>query len=554
MYKWKSKEQLTRLLCELVQIPSISGSQSEKDFPHVLFNKLAELAYFKENPHFLNQSLMEDGRSFVTALVKKTPDTKKTIVLISHFDVVDVQDYGKWKEYAFEPEKLTTYFYSMKDELPEEVKLDVENGNWLFGRGTMDMKCGLALHMALVEQAAFGEFDGNILLLTVPDEEVNSEGMRAAVPKLVELSDKYNLEYTTILNSEPMFSNFPGDKNNYIYTGSIGKALPGFLCYGKETHVGEPFAGLNANYMASKLTAEMELNTDFCEVAENEITPPPTNLIYRDLKMEYSTQIPHRSVILFNLFLFQRKMTDVVTLLHQKAVKAANEIEEAYINQASKYSQYTMFTPHKMKVKVMTYEELYCYALEKYGEEKIETLHSAISVSESKKDDRELTIELVDQLTALCKELAPMIVIFFAPPYYPAISSGDHELIRGIANELKQYALTSLNMDFHIQNYFAGISDLSYVGLNYEENSIASLINNMPIWNKGYSLPIKDMKELNVPVLNIGPIGRDPHKWTERLNLDFAFDDLVSILKIAIEKLFASHDQTNPNISEQTTL
>ena len=45
------------------------------------------------------------------------------------------------------------------------------------GRGTMDMKCGLALQMAMIEQACEERFDGNVLLLAVPDEEVNSVGM-----------------------------------------------------------------------------------------------------------------------------------------------------------------------------------------------------------------------------------------------------------------------------------------------------------------------------------------------------------------------------------------
>ena len=173
-----------------------------------------------------------------------------------------------WKEDAFNPKKLTSMFYSHKDELPDHVREDIEHGEWLFGRGTMDMKCYLALQMAMIEQACEERFDGNVLLLAVPDEEVNSVGMRAAVPRLLELAREHDLEYKTVLNSEPMFSRHPGDQNKYIYTGSIGKVLPGFLCYGKETHVGEPFAGLNGSYMASLITAELELNTDLCDIVE----------------------------------------------------------------------------------------------------------------------------------------------------------------------------------------------------------------------------------------------------------------------------------------------
>ena len=39
------------------------------------------------------------------------------------------------------------------------MREDIEHGEWLFGRGTMDMKCGLALQMAMIEQACEGRFD-----------------------------------------------------------------------------------------------------------------------------------------------------------------------------------------------------------------------------------------------------------------------------------------------------------------------------------------------------------------------------------------------------------
>ena len=48
----------------------------------------------------------------------------------------------------------------------------------------MDMKAGLAVQFSMLERAMNGEFDGNLLLITVPDEEVNSQGMLEAVPVL----------------------------------------------------------------------------------------------------------------------------------------------------------------------------------------------------------------------------------------------------------------------------------------------------------------------------------------------------------------------------------
>ncbi|MDP1442131.1 M20/M25/M40 family metallo-hydrolase [Priestia megaterium] len=537
MGKWQTKDQLTKLLCNLVRIPSITGSQAEEIFPDFVVQQLSDLFYFQQYPSHLQKNPTGDDRFFITALVKKAPDVKNTVILVSHFDVVDIKDYGRWKEDAFNPEKLTSMFYSHIDELPVPVRQDMEQGNWLFGRGTMDMKCGLALHMSMIEQACEGKFDGNILLLAVPDEEVNSVGMRAAVPKLLDIAKQYDLEYTTVLNSEPMFTRYPGDESKYIYTGSVGKVLPGFLCYGKESHVGEPFAGLNANYMASLLTAEIELNTEFCEIIEGEATPPPTNLIQRDLKDEYSTQIPHRAVTLFNLFLLEKQMEDVVLLLREKAIKVAAQLEDNYMKQANHFSTYNSFTPKNLKVNILTYEELIEYCVQNYGQEQINNLQTSVLKNRNGKDDRDLTIEFVDQLSTLCKELGPMIVIFFAPPYYPAVSSRQNLLIQDVVCNMEKYAYENHNVTFKKQNYFGGISDLSYVGLQYPPESMKPLTTNMPLWNNGYSVPLDELERFNVPVLNVGPVGKDAHQWTERLDIDYAFGTLLDMLPVCIHKL-----------------
>jgi len=536
MTKWQTKEQLTQLLCELVKIPSISGSQAEKQLPGYLIEQLQILPYFLEHPEHLRTSPTEDGRQLVTALVKK-PGKRDTVILISHFDVVGVEDYGIWEAHAFDPVELTSYFHAHQHDLPADVQRDMHTGNWLFGRGTMDMKCGLTLHMSLIEQACTGEFDGNLLLLTVPDEEVNSVGMRAAVPVLLELAREFDLEYKTVLNSEPVFPRFPGDPNNYLYTGSIGKVLPGFLCYGKETHVGEPFAGLNGNFMASQLTCELELNSSFCEVVEGESTPPPTNLMQKDLKKGYSVQIPHRAVTLFNLFLLEKKMDDVVQPLLDAAQSAAERIVQTCMRRAEQFAGLSPFQPKSLSIQVLSYEALHEYALRTHSEEKLQALYESVLVNQENLDDRDLTIELVDQLAILCKELSPMIILFFAPPFYPAISSRHVPLIQRTVAEMEAYARANHQVELIKQNYFGGISDLSYTGLQYPANSMLPLIRNMPLWNQGYTVPLQEMEKFEVPVLNLGPIGRDAHQWSERLHVDYAFDTLKTMLNYCIHTI-----------------
>lgn len=535
--QWQSKAQLLELLCNLVKIPSVTGSKAEISLADYLEQELSALSYFKNHPAHIQLHPTDDGRSIVTALVKRNDNVRDTVILVSHFDVVDVQDYGTWKKFAFDPQELTQMFQMNKKDMPIGVQQDLDEGNWLFGRGTMDMKCGLALHMSMVEQACHGTFEGNILLLAVCVEEVNSVGMRTAVPVLLDMAKQFDLEYRVCLNTEPMFTRYPGDRNKYIYTGSIGKVLPGFLCYGKETHVGEPLSGLNANLMASMITCELELNVDFCEVVEGEVTPLPTNLIQKDLKEEYSVQIPHRAVTLFNLFIFEKTMREVIDQLSQLSQKIANRIEEHYATQAVNFAKLERSTPQTIKVNTLTVEQLLNYAIKHHGKEEVERIHIKALENRGSKDDRDMTIRLVDELAILCKELSPMIVLFFAPPYYPAISSRNHSLIQRVAGEMIDYAVEKHHVHLVNQHYFGGLSDLSYVGLQQPVSSIEPLVVNMPLWNKGYSLPLVELEMLNLPVLNLGPVGRDAHKWTERLDVDYAFETLLDMLKTAIHKL-----------------
>lgn len=50
-----------------------------------------------------------------------------------------------WKEDVFNFKKLIFMFYFYKDEFLDYVCEDIEYGEWLFGRGIMDMKCGFVL-------------------------------------------------------------------------------------------------------------------------------------------------------------------------------------------------------------------------------------------------------------------------------------------------------------------------------------------------------------------------------------------------------------------------
>src|SRR5699024_12587462 len=87
-----------------------------------------------------------------------------------------------------------------------EVQSDMQRGGYSFGRGTMDMKMGLALHLSIIEKATIEQWPINILLLSVRDEEVNSDGMRAAVEYIATLQKDHSLTFSLFLTSASSFT------------------------------------------------------------------------------------------------------------------------------------------------------------------------------------------------------------------------------------------------------------------------------------------------------------------------------------------------------------
>lgn len=527
---WGTPEALRKLLCELVSWRSMTLTEGEREFPLRVQAKLQNLAYFQENLNHLRLNDADLGRRFLTALYKH-PDAKETIVLISHFDTVNTEEYGDLEYFAYQPEELTKLLYGKMAELPEDAQQDLKSGEYLFGRGTMDMKMGLVMHMGLIEKASIEHWPINLLLLTVPDEEVNSSGMRAAVPKLLEMKEEHDLTYKLFLNGEPVFTQEPGDRNYYVYSGSIGKIMPSALFYGKETHVGEPLSGITAPYIASFMTQRMEWNLSLQETVMGETTPLPVTLQQKDLKMEYSAQTPYRSAALYNVFLMKRNAEEIMNLFEKVAVGAARACNKAYLEICKEQSVEPVG-----EVRVLRYEDLQKHAINKFGTDFVNKIKAVIHAN-AEWDDREKSFRIADTLMIQCQELAPAMVLLYSPPYYPAVNSSNEELVTQCVEYVKKQALEKFNLPVQQIHYFNGISDLSYVNYHDDGEGWTVFKENTPVWGSSYCIPFDAMKTLQAPVLNVGPFGKDAHKRTERVHMKSAFEEVPVLVEGMIKMM-----------------
>jgi acetylornithine deacetylase len=175
-----NKAQLTKLIQDLVKIPSVSGK--EEEVQKFIFQKLSELDL---NPEYVypDVSILEKSDDYfkTTSFVKygyenrpnvmatlKGSGNGKSICLSGHVDVVSPEPVEHWSH----------------DPWGGEI-----DGDFLYGRGASDMKAGVAAIIfavqALIETQT--QLQGDVIIETTTDEEDGGIGgnlyMRLTQPK-----------------------------------------------------------------------------------------------------------------------------------------------------------------------------------------------------------------------------------------------------------------------------------------------------------------------------------------------------------------------------------
>lgn len=507
---------ILELLKQLVAIDSTTGTSKEQEIEKYLDGYLHELPYFKEQPHLAGVSPVPNdpyGRSVVYALVlgKK----KNTVVLMNHHDVVETDCYGDLQPLAYKMEELTEALKQRT--LDHDAETDFASGNWLGGRGSNDMKGGMAAQLAYLEQYAQSPEQGSLLFLSVPDEESFSWGMRHGITLLKELRASHALDYRLCINSEP--NRREGGKQ-VVPVGSVGKLLPFVMLQGKSTHVSEYAKGLNPLGLLAKLVAATEGCTELVEEYEGEKTIAPVWLRMRDCKEKYDFSLPARAVGYCTVQTFQRGPQELLEFFAAKLQEAIAELKLQY--------------PAMPDLPVITYSSLLKYVedLDFYPIWQMqETAKLKQLIYKEGMSYPEATLVYVQELLDLLGYKEPLAVLGFAPPYYPAVNSSLME--KSYFAEI-QKAL-SAKLDVKFEPYFLGVSDCSYCGLT-TKIAPEDYSSNTPLWGPLYSFDMNALAELQIPFMLLGPWGKNLHEPTERVNLESLTETLPLALATVIAK------------------
>jgi arginine utilization protein RocB len=465
----------------MTRIPSVTGSAADAAFP-------AWLAPLLSFDRVWVAPVCDDAAARSNLFALRRGRSNATVVLTGHFDVVSVEDYGPLQHLAFEPEALLTASIArlqQSGENPLALK-DFESGDYLAGRGLLDMKAGLAAGLAAME-AYRGE--ATLVFVAVTDEEEKSAGARAAVSQLKALAADAQLDVRLVINLDAISDQGDGSKGRVVTYGSIGKQLLSAFVVGAQTHAGYPQHGVNAAYVMSELVSEIELSTEFSERTGDETAAPPATLYAKELKQGYNVTTPQLAYAYWNTMQHRRSGADVLDLAMQHAARALRRVE--------------MKTNRSI------------------------VLRRAATVLSTDGIELDHTLSLPDQTLQAYRHMAraidtPTVIMGFASIPYAAVLLRDVLLRAQISAAVKAFGLGEVN-------YFAGISDMSFFGEASGDLSVVAA--NTPIWGKGFAMP----ESAGYPTINIGPWGRDYHTWLERVHAPYAFETLPHVLLAVIE-------------------
>lgn len=470
----------------LTQWPSITGSKAEAELPHLLAERLG---HFDET---WVEPIPQDfaGRSNLFAL--KRGKSRRTIVLTGHFDVVAIDDYGPLQELAFSPEALLSASLKRLAATGEHAlaKADFESGDFLPGRGLLDMKAGLAAGLAAMEA-----YDGeaSLLFCAVSDEEERSAGARAAVPQLKRIAVEEGLEVALVVNLDAISDQEDGRTGRVVTYGSIGKQLLAAHVVGRPVHAGYSQQGVNPAYVLAELVRALELAPELSDRTGGEIAAPPTALYAKDGKQGYNVTTPATGFAYWNTLQHRQSGAEVLRIAQGLAQKAVAEAS-ARTGQA---------------IALRTWADL------TKGLPALPAADPALSLP----DQTRLAMD------EACRRLGitePTVVLGFGSIPYAAVLLKNQQLRQVISDAVKPFGLGEVN-------YFAGISDMSFFGEAAGDH--AAVAANTPIWGRGFTMP----EAGGYPCINIGPWGRDYHTWLERLHAPYAFDTLPRVLLSVID-------------------
>ena len=557
---WAPYARTAEIADRLTRFGSVTGTAGEADITGLIVEILSEIPYFRDNPDdiaVIDSHPVAGGAKMaksVVALVRGTgrQASRQTLAMAGHFDVVSIENYHDLKHLAFSPDQLRDALIrdlSGRATPSEAEKLalrDFQSGDFIPGRGLLDMKSGDAAGIAFLEHfSQQAERQGNVVLFLTPDEERNSCGMRSLRNALPELSRRWDIEIVGGVNLDASSDPANGEIGRAIFHGSVGKLLPFALVAGLPTHVGYPFDGISAHAMASEIMGAIEANSDLCDSGAHETAPPPVCLEARDLRDNYEVTTPEHVWMAFNWLVMGKSCADLMADFTDIVTTAGNRALDRFEQNAKSYAKANQQdAPAPMPpLRVLTVEQLRDMAFGAGGAGALERIDAVSTASAAGGNPLNRSRKLVRAMLDEAHLRGPAVVVGVAGLHYPPVHVDPNQETDRVFLDAIDRARSTIEARHKTEichrGYFMGISDMSFFGHAPDVGNTEIIAANTPIAEL-VDHPVADA--LRYPVVNIGPWGREYHQRHERLYAPYAYGVLPDFLAEIASEFLGSTD------------
>ena len=525
----------------LTRRPSVTGTVDEATFGPWLAERLKEHPSFGPAAEIWTLPVAEgDGRCCVVMLIRGSG--RRTVILTGHYDTVSIEDYGALRPLAVEPERLADALLArLRQNASSAAEVcardDLASGEFLPGRGLLDMKAGLAAGLAAAEDfASDPDASGNLLFIAVPDEENASTGARRAARALPDIAASRDLDFVAAINLDAIADDGDGTSGRMVALGTIGKLLPTAFVVGLPTHAGFPLSGINAAALAAAIACEVEWAPELADGDDAQPGTPPSLLVLRDGKAGYDVTTPGTAFAAFNVLVQGKTPEQILSAFEHLCARAADQLLAVLRKRIAASKLPAGLIGDLQTIPVVRFETVEAAARKRdQGVAELDAFLADLGTSgHSLPEQSRLATERFWTASGLA---GPAIVIGFGSiPYLstslvPEKSGALEAAVRDAAASASQRHATGVGC----MPFFPGISDMSFFG-GSDGDAIETIGRNMPVWRSSVRWD-QTSGLAGIPTLNAGPWGRDYHTTLERLHVPYAFEVLPALIRDIVTRL-----------------
>ncbi|MBQ6294536.1 MAG: hypothetical protein IJK80_01610 [Firmicutes bacterium] len=188
------------------------------------------------------------------------------------------------------------------------------------------------------------------------------------------------------------------------------------------------------------------------------------------------------------------------------------------------------------KTRVLTYKEYYEEIKADKGQAFVDAMDKYMKELHQSDPGMDLRVygnTVIQEMWKWMDDKSPCIVVYFGSLYSANIEmTGKTPMEKALLDAVEgavELVRPEAGRQIKTRMFYPYIADSSFMAVGGDPSTVDDLNDNMPSSKYKYFHDISKIREIDVPVVNIGTFGRDGHMVTERVDMKQTFENVPNI-------------------------